>query len=337
MVFGQDASYSDEAFVERYNSDLANDLGNTVSRVVTLARRAFDGRTPHRPDHGPSGSGRLSAAAEEAIRSYRESMDEAQFSRALEALSRLLAETNSYLVDNAPWKAMKDEARLGEVGEVLWNALEAVRVVATALLPVMPTVAREVLASIGAPLQGDETPDLRELAWGGPGTVPSSGDLPEIEGLFPRIDKDKYLKDLTKDSEAAVSETETTTDAPTPETEAAQPAERPADPQISIDQFFETVLRVGTVRAAEKIPKSSKLVKLTVDLGEASPRTVVAGIAKGYSPEDLEGRQVVIVANLQPAKLMGVESQGMVLAASDGTTPILLHPDQEVAPGTQVK
>ena len=307
MVFGQDASFSDEAFVDRYNSDLANDLGNTVSRVVTLARRAFGGKTPPVScDDNP-----LITVARQAAEDYRKAMEDFAFSRALESLWRLLAEANQYLVAHEPWKLIKSEGPTEKLSRVLWNGLEAVRIVATGLLPFMPKIAPQVLAAVGT---AAPPTSLEAMAWGG---TPNGVELPEAVPLFPRIDKEAYLAEGKKEErmETAVAEK-------TP---------------VSIDQFFETELKVGTITAAEPVPKSNKLLKLAVDLGESSPRQLVAGIALAYKPEELVGQQVVVVANLQPAKLMGVESQGMVLAASLDGKPVLLHPDASVPNGTRVK
>lgn len=307
MVFGQDASFSDEAFVDRYNSDLANDLGNTVSRVVTLARRAFDGKTPPVPcDDNP-----LIPVARQVAADYRKAMEDLAFSRALESLWRLLAEANQYLVAREPWKLIKSEGATPRLSRILWNGLESVRIVATGLLPFMPRMASQVLAAVGT-----RTPprSLDALAWGG---TPTGADLPEPVPLFPRIDKEAYLAEGKKEEKL-----ETVAEEKTP---------------ISIDQFFQAELKVATITAAEPVPKSNKLLKLAVDLGEGSPRTLVAGIALAYHPEELVGRQVVVVANLQPAKLMGVESQGMVLAASLDGRPVLLHPGAPVPNGTRVK
>jgi methionyl-tRNA synthetase len=311
MVFGQDANFSDEAVVDRYNGDLANGLGNTLSRLVTLSRRAFDGRTPSLvPGDGP-----LPMLARQVTAEYRSAMDDFAFHRALEALWRLVAETNQHLVKQEPWKLLKDESARGRVAEILGQGLEAVRVVAVGLLPVMPEVAARVLRTLGA-----EVPkSFDALAWGG---LPLDAPLPEPEALFPRVDKEAFFAashgpDPAHSSQSALSK-------------------EPRMDTITYDDFMKIQLRVGTVRQAEEIPKSSKLVKLTVDLGDEQ-RTIVAGIRKSYAPEQLVGRQVVIVANLQPAKLMGVESQGMVLAAAQNGDAVLLHPEKEVPAGTRVK
>jgi methionyl-tRNA synthetase len=320
MVFGQDASYSDEAFIDRYNSDLANTLGNTVSRVVTLSRGAFGGKTPPVPcEDNP-----LIEAARRLVPEYRAAMDEFAFSRALEALWKLLNEASQYLMTREPWKLVKEEGPSEKLSRILWNGLESVRIVATGLLPFMPTIAPQVLAAIGV----TEVPtSLDALEWGG---TPTSAELPEPKPIFPRIDKTEYL--------GAAHASEPATKAAKPaKTAKAVPEKGQEKPLITIDKFFETELKVGTIQTAERVPKSEKLIKMSVDVGEETPRQIVAGIGLAYQPEDLVGKQVAVVANLQPAKLMGIESQGMVLAASIDGKPVLLNPDKTVPSGTQVK
>jgi len=311
MVLGQDSRFSDEAFLDRFNSDLANDLGNTLSRVVKLSRRAFDGRTP--PE--ACGSNPLIAAAEASVRSYRAAMDELSFHRALGSLWELLSQVNQYLVSEEPWRTIRDEGPSAAVSRVLWNGLEGLRHVAVGLQPFMPRLAPQLLAAVGA---DPEASGFESLAWGG---TPLGKELPERAPLFPRVDKAAYLS-----GESAAAP------APPP---PAEPAAKESE-MITIEEFFKSQLRVATVTAAERIPKADRLLKLVVDLGDET-RTLVAGIAEHYEPEALVGRQVVMVANLQPATLRGVESQGMVLAASVDGKPVLLAPDAAVPNGTPVK
>ena len=312
MVFGQDAQFSDQGCLERFNSDLANGLGNTVSRLVTLSRQAFDGRTPPEPCF----DNEIMRLAETVVAEYREAMGELAFQTALRSLWRLLSETSQYMVGHQPWKLIKSEGGTPKVSRILWNCLEAVRIVAVGLLPFLPESAPRVLAAIGV----DEVPDSFEaLEWGG---LPNSKPVGEPPALFPRID----VADYFEESAEAVA------DAGADEGSA----EASGDPMIDIDEFTRTKLAVGTIRQAEAIPKARKLLKLTVDVG-GDERTLVAGIAEAYEPEDLEGKQVVVVTNLKPATLMGVESQGMVLAASVDGRPVLLHPDSSVPDGSPVR
>jgi methionyl-tRNA synthetase len=323
MVFGQDASFSDEAFVDRYNSDLANDLGNTASRLVKLSREAFSGRTP--PE--ACGDNPLLRTAEEVVVEYRRAMDELQFQSALRVLWRLLSETNQYLVGREPWKRIKQEGATPAISRILWNGLEAVRVVAVGLIPVMPQLAERLLLALGC----EAVPtSLEALRWG---QLPTAKEIPPLEPLFPRMRKEFWMEEI-KSSPA--SDKVPTAGSPLP----VSGSEKPSGEWIDLAMFQRVELRVGVVVKAERVPKSEKLLRLEVDLGPEAGgvRQVLAGLARQYAPESLVGRQVVLVVNLKPARLMGLESQGMVLAAVDPAgNPVLLRPDDVVPPGSTVR
>ncbi len=317
MTFGQDSSFSDDAFLARYNTDLANKLGNTVSRTVAMTRRFLDGQVPP-----PETSGPLPGAGAAALARYTAAMDALAPQRALDAAWGLLETINGFIQERQPWALAKDPAANGDaLRATLGACLEGLRLATLMIAPFMPQTARKLTRILGFELP--EVLPAPEAAWGGMRTEPT---LPEAEPLFPRIDIAKTAKEVTIDTK------KTKPSQPNPEEPAGGGAAR-----ISIDEFARISLVVGTVREAERIPKSKKLIRMLVDLGEPEPRQIVAGIAGRYEPEDLVGRQIVVVANLAPARLMGVESRGMALAASVDGEPFLLAPDEAVPPGTTVR
>ena len=309
MVFGQDQNYSDEAFLGRYNADLANDLGNTMSRALKMSESYFNGKTPPVPCEDND----LLRASRELAPEYLREMDEFGFQRALEIAWRFLVAVNGYIVAKEPWKHFKEKGADEALSRIIWNPLESLRIIWVMLAPFMPTLSRDALARLGSDPEAIRGDDLK---WGG---LRNGVPIRVGESMFPRADSAAYIGG-------------TVSNPPIETTQAAPPDLA----KVSIDQFMEIDLRVADIRAAEKVEKSKKLIKLTVFDG-ISERTVVAGIATRYSPEELVGRKVVIVANLQPAKLMGVESNGMVLAASIGGEPSLLAVDASVPAGTKVK
>ena len=309
MAFGQDATFSDEAFLERFNADLANALGNTASRTLSMTGRYLDGRVP-----APSGDGPVPAAAQRAVEGYREHMENGAPHRALESAWQLLKAIDGYIQEQQPWARAKDgDAGKAIVESTLYVSLEGLRIISLMIEPFMPTIALQLRRQLGI----EDAPRNLNAAveWGG---LAEGTQIGKTEPLFPRVDIAAYLKEITMESPAADTE---------------KPTE---DDLLSIDQFFKTKLVVGTIREAEQVPKSKKLIRLMVDLGEPELRQLVAGIAERYQAEDLVGRQIVVVANLKPAKLMGVQSQGMLLAANVESAPFLLSPDAEVPPGTVV-
>ena len=315
MAFGQDAAFSDQAFLERYNADLANDLGNTVSRVAALCRQAFGSSPPE-----PCDDNELIGASERARAAWRAAMDDCAFHRALEAIWRMLSEINGYVVAHEPWKILKEEGRSPRLSRILYAAAEGVRFAAALLSPFTPATSRRIFAALGAPAEG---PTLADLEWG---RLPTGAPLAPAEALFPRVDTAVYFS-----KEGSAMSTDRPEAAPAP----TQPA---SDGRISIQDFQRVRLVTGRILEAERVARSNKLVRLQVDLG-TEKRQVVAGIANRYEPEALVGKNVVIVANLKPAKLMGVESDGMILAATVGEAgePSLLEVPADVPPGSTVK
>jgi methionyl-tRNA synthetase len=306
-VYGQDWDFTADSFVTRFNADLANDLGNLVSRALTMVRNYCDGRIP--PAAPPAG-GEPNAA------SILERYDALDFSGALSAIWSHVNAANQAIVGFAPWVVAKDKARKGELEQFLYRLVEQIRLIAVLASPVIPRAAGRVLSMLG--LRPGE-PSTADLIWG---RLEPGAPLGELAPLFPRIDrKDK--------KETLVSDTNLAAPAPPP------PADL-ADGRIDISEFARIDLRVAEIKAAERVPGSKKLVKIQVDLG-TELRQVVAGIAEWYTPESLVGRKVALVANLKPAKLMGVESNGMVLAASPEGRAVLLSVDQDVPPGTKIK
>jgi methionyl-tRNA synthetase len=330
MVFGQDQDYSDQSLLERYNSDLANDLGNTLSRAIKMSDSYFGGKTPPARCFDND----LMRKAEEVVPHYLRQMDELAFQRALDAAWELLVPINAYIVSHEPWKHFKEQGADPALGRILWNVLEALRIVWVMMAPFLPRSTREALTRLGA---DPDAIDANALQWGG---LPTDAAVRATDPIFPRVDVAQYIgqhggtprMEETKQPEAAAP---AATPAAAPPVETTQ-AVAPGVAKISIDQFMEVDLRVADVRAAERVPKSKKLIKMTVFTGEEE-RTIVAGIGTAYAPEELVGRKVVIVANLQPAKLMGVESNGMVLAASIGGEPSLLNVEATVPTGTKVR
>jgi methionyl-tRNA synthetase len=306
--FGQDWDFTDDAFVGRYNADLANDLGNLVSRALTMVHQYFAGKVPE----GAGGAGEDRSAIVTEVMARYERLD---FAGALSEVWALVSRLNQAIVAFAPWQVAKSPERRAELARFLNQLLEDVRLVALLVEPVIPRAAVRIYRMLG--LEGlPAAEDLR------PRVLVPGFPLGALEPLFPRIEKEKTVSDPTPPPPSAGHATQ-----------GAPPA---AGDRIDIADFARVELRTARIVAAEKIAGSKKLVKLQVDLGDEQ-RQVVAGIAESYAPEALVGRTVVIVANLKPAKLMGVESNGMVLAASVDGRAVLCTFDTAVAPGTKVK
>jgi methionyl-tRNA synthetase len=306
MTFGLDANFSEEAFVGRLNADLANDLGNLVSRATTMIVNFGGGRTPQ-PGPATEEDAAVRAALEQAARTVDEAMEDFAFQRALAAIWEFLGVVNRYVDASAPWTLAKDPTKRTRLDTVLYTLAESLRVIAILIDAFLPDAAGKIQAAVGgAPAR------LGDLTWGG---LASGTPVQKVSALFPRVEADKATLSSQGRGQGEGSS--------------------PASARIPIDDFRKVELRVAEVLAGERVPKSKKLLKLTVKVGE-EVRTIVAGIAEHYEPESLVGRKIVVVANLEPATLMGIESNGMVLAASNGGALALLSLDKDLPPGAKV-
>ena len=334
MSFGQDANFSDEDFLSVYNADLANGLGNTLSRAVKMASDAFGGKTPGEV----CDDNEILVAARDAAAGWMSAFEGYRLQDAATALRTLVTRIDGYIAAKEPWKKAKAEGVTPALHRIHFATLEGLRIAACLLAPIAPRTATEVFRRLGIEKSAE---DVREsdLAWG---QLPLGALLPQAPPLFPRADAKEYF--ASKEKTVAEEKTEKTEDkekiasnGPSPFATAPL-ATQPGDAKIPIDDFLKLDLRVGEVLAAEKVEKSKKLMKMTVKIGE-EVRSIVGGIALAYTPEQLVGKKFVFVANLAPAKLMGVESNGMILAATIPETgePSLLMVDPSVPSGAKVK
>jgi methionyl-tRNA synthetase len=346
VVFGQDGSFSFDALVQRYNSDLANGLGNLASRTLTMITRYFKGEIPYPSNAAHTAAdGTIADAARKTIADYSTLFDQYQFSRALETAWGLVSAVDKYIVENEPWSLgeKKDEESRARLATVLYTSAEALRIVTALAHPVMPDATGKIWTQLGL---GDIRKfDLTQLQWG---QLQLGTKLGEVQGVFPRADKSavdrmQNMEDQsvgsggTGASPVQPSEARQPIPGSTSPAASAKPAPLVPDGKISIDDFAKVELRVAQVKTAERVKGADKLLRLEVDLG-TEVRQLVAGIAEAYEPEALVGRKVVIVANLAPRKLRGLESNGMIVAASpEGGKPVLASFLEDVPVGTRLK
>ncbi len=310
MAFGLDSSFSEEGMVARLNSDLANDLGNLVNRSLAMAAKYFGSVVPEPSETEGSLDKGLIAAAARVRADYIEGMENLGFHKALIAVWELVSLLNRYIVENQPWELAKKEETRPRLSRVIYNVLEGLRFIGLFLSPFMPETAEKILSRIGAAGSPSEMTMDDTAAWGG---LKAGAAVTVSAALFPRVDaKETIVKEEKAEVKKAVEPVSTSL--------------------VSFDEFKKIDLRVGLVTEAHAVPKSDKLIQMTVDIGEE--RTIVAGIGKEYKPEELVGKRIIVVANLAPAKLMGIESRGMLLAVVDKERGLsLVTVDKEATPG----
>jgi len=331
IPFGQDGNFSYDALIDRYNADLANGIGNLASRTLAMIQQYFGGIIP-----ASEGSRAISEAAIETTVSVIAAFDAFDFTRGIEAVLAFVSQMDKFIVEHAPWKLAKaraqDQSTAEKLAMALYTAAESLRFVCIWLYPVLPFSMSKIWQQLGMQPSLDDV-RAEALSWGG---VTSGQHIQKPEAVFPRIDAKPAIQRM---QELEVIEKQRQNELLGKKTEPETTKETgPQHGLISIDDFAKVDLRVGEVKSAENVKGSDKLLHLKVDIGEPEPRTIVAGIALAYKPEQLIGRKVVIVANLAPRKLRNITSQGMIVAASlEGGLPVLAGFHEDIQPGARLK